>query len=100
MSQSPAAVATLTPGTEKYNGFASLCLMFQTMVDSLRAAGNNPTRADFVKAMESLGDFPMGSGAQGSFGPGKHTAPNEVRLVKFDVSCTCWVPDGKFVSLR
>lgn len=100
VSQSPAAVATLTPGTEKYNGFASLCLMFQTMVEALRNAGNNPTRASFVSAMEGLGDFPMGSGAQGSFGPDKHTAPDEVRLVKFDLSCACWVPNGKFVSLR
>lgn len=99
VSKSPAA-ATLTPGTEKYNGFASLCLMFQTMVDALRKAGNNPTRASFVKAMEGLGEFPMGSGAMGSFGPNKHTAPDQVRLVKFEVGCACWAPAGEFVSLR
>ena len=99
VSRSPAA-ADLVPGTERYNGFASLCLMFDTMVKALRNAGNNPTRASFVSAMEQLGDFPMGSGAKGSFGPNKHTAPDEVRAVKFDLGCNCWVADGDFVSLR
>lgn len=95
-----AGAADLVPGTERYNGFASLCLMFDTMVRALRDAGNNPTRSSFVTAMENLGEFPMGSGAKGSFGPNKHTAPDEVRTVKFDLGCTCWVPTGEFVSLR
>ena len=95
-----AGAAGLTPGTDKYNGFASLCVMFDTMVTALRNAGDNPTRASFVAAMNDLGEFPLGSGAQGSFSEGKHTAPDEVRTVKFDLGCTCWVPTGEFVSIR
>ena len=42
----------------------------------------------------------MGTGAMGSFGPGKHTAPDQIRTIKFDTSCSCWVSTGEFVSFR
>jgi ABC-type branched-subunit amino acid transport system substrate-binding protein len=86
-------------GTTEYNGFMELCAIFQVMVDALEAAGANPTRASFETALDDIGQFDMGTGSTGSFGPDKRTAPDAVRPLEFRADCTCWVPTGPFVDI-
>lgn len=85
------------PGTVAYNGYMQVCTMFRVMVRALGDAGQNPTRASFVKAMEGQSSFDLGTGGKGGFGPDRHVAPREVRVVAFDSGCKCWAPRGDFV---
>lgn len=84
-------------GSTTYDAYMQICTMFTVMVQALEDAGENPTRADFVEAMEGIGEFDLGTGSTGSFGPDDHTAPTAVRPVEFQVDCGCWVPTGDWV---
>lgn len=84
-------------GTTPYDAYMQICTMFTVMTQALEDAGENPTRADFVEAMEGIGEFDLGTGSTGSFGPDDHTAPTAVRPVEFQVDCGCWVPTGDWV---
>lgn len=88
------------PGTAGFNSQMAICQMFRTMVRGLRASGNNPTRASFVAALESMDDIDLGTGGKGSFGPEKHTIVDEVRMIRFDGDCDCFVADGEFQAIR
>jgi ABC-type branched-subunit amino acid transport system substrate-binding protein len=85
------------PGSVAYNGFTQVCAMFHTMVEAMRDAGPDLTRAGFIRAMESLGSFELGTGGKGSFAADRHVAPSEVRLVTFHDSCSCWKASGPYV---
>jgi hypothetical protein len=63
----------------------------------MRDAGPDLTRAGFIRAMEGLGSFELGTGGKGSFAADRHVAPSEVRLVTFHDSCSCWKASGPYV---
>lgn len=56
-------------------GFAAA----KVLVEGLKRAGKNPTRASFLAALEQLRDFDLG-GMSVSYGPGDHTGTEYVEL--------------------
>lgn len=82
------------------NGYLQVCAMFDVVVDAMRAAGADLTRAAVVGQLEQMDSFPLGTGGLGSFGPGQHVAPLEVRPVTYAAACRCWEPSGPFVPFR
>lgn len=95
--QSPPLAA---PGSTSYDSYMQICTMFTVMVQALEDAGDDPTRAGFAAAMEAIGEFDLGTGGTGSFGPDDRTAPTGVRPVEFQPGCGCWVPTGDWVPTQ
>lgn len=50
----------------------------RVMVEGLRKAGRNLTRIGFIRAIESLSDFPLGRSLRASFGPDDHQGLDRV----------------------
>lgn len=82
--------------TDRYQGITATCTLFSVFSQAATNAGKDLTVGSFVKALQGLDNFPLGSGTTGSYGPSKFEAPDEVRVVKFNTSCSCWEPDGGF----
>ena len=58
------------------------------------------TVASFTKALQGVKNFQMGYGGTGSFGPKKFDAPDEVRTLKYQSACNCWVPTSAYQPVR
>jgi hypothetical protein len=72
-------------------GLATIqCSIFDPWLAAMRNTGGAVTRAGLIAGAESLGSFPIPNGLQGSWGPGKHDAGDEVREVVWRVDCKCW----------
>jgi len=81
-------------------GAAQICELLDLVRRGLEGAGDKPTRASFIAAMEGLGSFTTSGGGKGSFGPGDHTMPDQVRLVRFDpAGCKCWTAEGDWIDV-
>jgi len=68
----------------------SLCDNFFLMVDALNRAGTNPTRAAWVKALESLGEHPSAVFGPSRFGPGKYSGSDQVHTIQWQRGCRCF----------
>ena len=64
------------------------------------AAGKDLTVASFVKGCRASRTSSSGSGGKGSFGPNKFDAPDEIRSVKYQPSCNCWVPTSDYFPVK
>jgi branched-chain amino acid transport system substrate-binding protein len=62
----------------------------KVLVEALRRAGPQPTRASFRQALESLRNFDLGIGAALTFGPEKHQGLDSVYFTR--VEGERWVP--------
>jgi len=62
----------------------------RVIVEGLRRAGPNPTRAAFRQALESLKNFDLGIGASLTFGPERHQGLDSVYFTK--VANGRWAP--------
>jgi len=62
----------------------------KVIVEALRRAGPQPTRASFRQALESLRTFDLGIGAPLSFGPERHQGLDSVYFTR--VEGERWVP--------
>jgi len=62
----------------------------KVLVEALRRAGPQPTRASFRQALESLRSFDLGIGAALTFGPEKHQGLDSVYFTR--VEGERWVP--------
>jgi ABC-type branched-subunit amino acid transport system substrate-binding protein len=62
----------------------------RVVVEGLRRAGPNPTRAAFRHALESLKSFDLGIGAALTFGPERHQGLDSVYFTRVDAER--WVP--------
>jgi len=60
------------------------------IVEALRRAGPQPTRASFRQALESLRNFDLGIGAAVTFGPERHQGLDSVYFTRVDGER--WVP--------
>lgn len=81
-------------------GAAQVCELFDLLHRGLEAAGATPTRERFIAGMEGIGDLTTSGGGAGSVGPGDHTLPDQVRLVRFDLDgCQCWAFAGDWVDV-
>jgi hypothetical protein len=88
-----------------YGATTGMCTFIRLIARAVEAAGPNPTRADIAAALEELGGIDTGSSFGGSFGPGKHTAPVVLNLMRFHYPCpedkvpfgpgTCIIPEGE-----
>ncbi len=98
-----ACLETYAPKAEGVNqqvGATQTCELLGLLRQGLEGAGEQPTRGSFITAMEDIGSFTTSGGGTGSFGPDKHTMPDQVRLVRFDLDgCGCWVADGDWVDV-
>jgi hypothetical protein len=72
----------------RYGAVAGMCSVVRTIARAVEAAGPNPGREDLAAAMEGLGAIDQYSRVPGSYGKGKHTAPNALYTTKYHYPCT------------
>jgi Periplasmic binding protein len=71
----------------RYGAVAGVCSAVRMIARAVESAGPNPSREDLAAAMEGLGAVDQYSRVPGSFGEGKHTAPNSLYTVKYHFPC-------------
>jgi branched-chain amino acid transport system substrate-binding protein len=93
----PAALKDDTYTPQHYS-FISLegCINARVIVEALRRAGPNPTRAALRQALESFRSFDLGIGAQLTFGPERHQGLDSVYFTRVDGER--WVPIADWSS--
>ena len=83
--------AVLRPDEEatatRYGAVAGMCSVVRVIARAVEAAGPNPSRDDLAAAMEGLGAIDQYSRVPGSYGEGKHTAPNALYTTKYHYPC-------------
>jgi hypothetical protein len=87
-------------GDLQYETTAGICSVVDITAKALAVAGPAPTRAAFMTAAESLKNFELGYSDRGTFAPGKHDAPQSIRLARWSFDCKCWKPTGPFHPAR
>jgi ABC-type branched-subunit amino acid transport system substrate-binding protein len=87
----PEALRDATYGVQRLS-FISLegFVNAKVIVEALRRAGPQPTRALFRQALESLRNFDLGIGAALTFGPERHQGLDSVYFTR--VEGDRWVP--------
>jgi len=87
----PEALRDASYGVQKVS-FISLegYVNAKVVVEALRRAGPQPTRASFRQALESLRSFDLGIGAPLTFGPERHQGLDSVYFTR--VEGDRWVP--------
>ena len=87
-------------GTNVYSSIAGQCGLVDVFAQAATAAGKDLTVASFAKALQGVKNFQMGYGGTGSFGPKKFDAPDEVRTLKYQSACNCWVPTSAYQPVK
>ncbi|HVE93477.1 MAG TPA: ABC transporter substrate-binding protein [Acidimicrobiales bacterium] len=82
----------LAPPDGEFYGYLGACGLLRTFLEGMSRGGPNPTRAGFVKAMQTVGAFPNPGFAGSSLGPNKLGAASEIRIAQALLSCKCWKP--------
>jgi hypothetical protein len=91
-----------------YGATTGTCTFIRIIARALDAAGPNPTREDLAAAVENLGAIDLG-GVNGSFAPGKYTAPDQLGKSIFNYPCPpdmkpfdqnmCILPEGDLIPI-
>jgi ABC-type branched-subunit amino acid transport system substrate-binding protein len=68
----------------------AMCDNFFLLVDGLRGAGPNPTRASWAQAVQQLGEHPSVLYGPSAFGPGKVTGSDQVHTLEWERECRCF----------
>ena len=96
--QKVAADAGLEP--LEYNGrnheLWAMCDNFLLMIDGIRNAGANPTRAAWAQAIQALGSHPSVLFGPSTLGPGKVTGSDQVHTLQWQRDCTCFKSISEF----
>ena len=80
-------------------GSAQVCELLDLTWQGLEGGGTSLTRASFIAALQKVSGVASGGG-RGAYGPGDHTWPKQVRVVRFDLSgCKCWTADGPWIDV-
>jgi len=89
----PESIRDAAYGPQKYS-FISLegFINAKVIVEGLRRAGVNPTRASLRQALESLRGFDLGIGAPLTFGPERHQGLDRDNVYFTRVQNERWVP--------
>lgn len=74
----------------------AMCDNFLLMVDGIRNAGANPTRAAWAQAIQALGSHPSVLFGPSTFGPGKVTGSDQVHTIQWQRGCTCFKSISEF----
>lgn len=85
-----AGLAPIRPDDDASTEILSLCDNFLLLLDALRAAGPNPTRAAWRGAVERLGWRDSAVFGRSRFGPGKLTGSDYVHTQQWQRGCRCW----------
>lgn len=88
------AGVTLDPTSNDYYNALAACDLVKLFTEGLAAAGDNPTRQTFARGIASLGSLDLAGVGSASFGQGKYTSPNAVRIEQAHADCLCWKPVG------
>jgi ABC-type branched-subunit amino acid transport system substrate-binding protein len=75
------------------------CDLAAVLFQGLKAAASPLTAASFVSGVEGISNLAASYGGTISFSPTAHWGYHQVRTVKFDSSCPCWVAQGSFSAL-
>ncbi|MBV9412472.1 MAG: hypothetical protein JO148_12805 [Acidimicrobiia bacterium] len=68
----------------------TLCDNFMLLLDALKRAGPNPTRAGWRAAVQQLGQRTSTIFGRSVFAPGKFTGSDFVHTVQWQAGCKCW----------
>jgi len=68
----------------------TLCDNFILLLDALKRAGPNPTRAGWRAAVQQLGQHPSALFGRSVFAPGKFTGSDFVHTIQWQAGCKCW----------
>lgn len=85
-----AGLAPIRPDDDASTEVLSLCDNFMVMLDALKGAGANPTRATWRVAVTQLGWRNSAVFGRSLFAPGKLTGSDFVHTVQWQRACTCW----------
>ncbi len=100
---SKATGLTMPRDRDMYWETTRYCAHLAAFVDAANRAGTNPTRQTFAAAMSNLGqraDLDVGpGGVGGSWTPGKADGPDHVHMMRHDVSCRCFRPEGDWFPM-
>jgi hypothetical protein len=83
------------PGGERSNILITSDLV-TLLVEGLRRAGPDPTRAALVAGLERLRSVPMASGADVTFRPGEHWGFRAARTARWDADRGTWTAVSDF----
>jgi ABC-type branched-subunit amino acid transport system substrate-binding protein len=68
----------------------TLCDNFMLVLDALKKAGPNPTRAGWRAAVQQLGQHTSTIFGRSVFAPGKFSGSDFVHTVQWQAGCKCW----------
>jgi ABC-type branched-subunit amino acid transport system substrate-binding protein len=68
----------------------TLCDNFILLLDALKRAGPNPTRAGWRAAVQQLGQHESTIFGRSVFAPGKFTGSDFVHTIQWQAGCKCW----------
>jgi len=83
-----ATVATMTAG--EWSNVLITSDLVTLLVEGLRTAGPDPSRASFVAGLEQLRSIPMASGADVTFRDGEHWGFRSARTIRWDADRGAW----------
>jgi len=85
-----AGLPAIRPDDPTSTELLTLCDNFILLLDALKRAGPNPTRAGWRAAMQQLGQHPSAVFGRSVFAPGKFTGSDFVHTIQWQAGCKCW----------
>jgi ABC-type branched-subunit amino acid transport system substrate-binding protein len=81
-----------------YGGVVMACGVVDLLRRGTTAPGPDLTRAKYATSLQAIGriDFPNFAGF--SYRPGKTDGADNIRMMRYQSQCRCWMPVGNFVA--
>lgn len=97
------AAATGTNPQRSDNVYAAVglaCGLIDVLARGARAGTAQLTRVKFIAGLQSIGSIGFPYFGSFSFRPAKYDGADAIRILKYDSTCKCWLPQGPFVDPR
>ena len=88
------AGVTFPKGSDGYFFTALTCLQVKVLAEALGTIDGSLTQAKLIAALEKVDPVPTTAGPEGTFGPEKHDASNNVYLARYSAASGTWKPIG------
>jgi hypothetical protein len=85
-----AGLPAIHPDDPSSTELLTLCDNFILLLDALKKAGPNPTRAGWRAAVQQLGQRTSALFGRSLFAPGKFTGSDFVHTIQWQAGCKCW----------
>ncbi|MBV8388052.1 MAG: hypothetical protein JO155_14775 [Acidimicrobiia bacterium] len=85
-----AGLPAIRPDDPSSTELLTLCDNFILLIDALKKAGPNPTRAGWRAAVQQLGQRTSALFGRSLFAPGKFTGSDFVHTIQWQAGCKCW----------